>query len=60
MIVGEADEPVISLNEEAFAQLRCVKRLEIVPDATHLFEETGALELVAELAARWFGDNLLA
>lgn len=58
LIVGGADEPVIPLNEEAYAKLRCVRRLEIISEATHLFEEPGALELVAELAARWFGEYL--
>lgn len=60
LIVGGADEPVIPLNEEAYAKLRCVRRLEIVSEATHLFEEPGALELVAELAARWFSEYLPA
>ncbi len=58
LIVGAADTPVIPLNERAFARLRGVKRLEFVPDATHLFEEPGALDLVSELAARWFGEYL--
>jgi pimeloyl-ACP methyl ester carboxylesterase len=59
LIVGGNDAPVIALNELAFAQLRIVKRLEIVPGATHLFPEAGALERVAELAAGWFEANLL-
>jgi dienelactone hydrolase len=54
LIVGELDYPVIALNEEAFARLRCEKRLEIVPRATHLFEEPGTLGQVAVLAANWF------
>jgi putative phosphoribosyl transferase len=54
LIVGSHDEPVIDLNREAFAKLKCEKRLEIVPGATHLFEEPGALERVAELAKAWF------
>jgi dienelactone hydrolase len=54
LIVGGADDQVIALNEEALAQLRCAKRLEIVPRATHLFEEPGALEAVARLAGEWF------
>lgn len=54
LIVGGNDDIVIELNEEAYAQLTCEKRLEIVPDATHLFEEPGTLEVVAELAGRWF------
>ncbi|MEA3199546.1 MAG: putative phosphoribosyl transferase [Thermoplasmata archaeon] len=54
LIVGGDDEPVIGLNEEAFDRMRCEKRLEIVPGATHLFEEPGALDRVADLAAAWF------
>jgi dienelactone hydrolase len=58
LIVGGADDVVIPLNEEAYARLRCVKRLEIVPGATHLFEESGTLDQVANLAARWFAEHL--
>ena len=54
LIVGERDGEVIRLNESAFAELRCQKGLSIVPRATHLFEEPGALEEVARLAANWF------
>lgn len=54
LIVGGRDTPVIELNEEAFAQLRCVKEMRIVPGATHLFEEPGTLDQVAALAADWF------
>ncbi|HEY4501934.1 MAG TPA: dienelactone hydrolase family protein [Candidatus Paceibacterota bacterium] len=54
LIVGGEDHGVIELNERAFAALRCEKKLEIVPGATHLFEESGALERVADLAAEWF------
>ncbi len=54
LIVGERDLPVIAMNEAALARLECVKRLEIVPGATHLFEEPGALEQVALLARAWF------
>jgi putative phosphoribosyl transferase len=60
LIVGGHDEPVIAMNREALAQLRCEKRLEIVPGATHLFEEPGTLESVARLAGRWFRDHLAA
>lgn len=54
LIVGELDEVVIQLNEKVFQQLRCVKQLQIIPGATHLFEEPGTLEEVAHLAATWF------
>lgn len=54
LIVGGMDHPVIEMNQEALAQLGCEKRLEIVPGATHLFEEPGALEEVARLAREWF------
>ena len=58
LIVGGNDTPVIDLNEQAFAQLRCPKELKLVPGATHLFEETGALEKVAQLASDWFATHL--
>lgn len=58
LIVGEYDDVVIGLNEQAYAQLNCVKEMKIVPGATHLFEEPGALEEVARLAAKWFGAFL--
>lgn len=60
LIVGGDDTPVIAMNRDALAQLRCEKRLEIVPGATHLFEEPGTLETVAALAARWFADHFRA
>lgn len=58
LIVGGRDDVVIELNQRAFERLRGVKELVIVPGATHLFEEPGALEEVARLAARWFGRYL--
>jgi dienelactone hydrolase len=58
LIVGEYDEVVIRLNKEALVELRCEKKLEIVPCATHLFEEEGALDRVADLAASWFRRHL--
>ena len=58
LIVGGLDEEVIALNELAFAQLRCQKRLEIVPGATHLFEETDAMDQVTALATHWFKSYL--
>jgi dienelactone hydrolase len=54
LIVGGYDYPVIEMNQSALAQLRTEKQLEIVPRATHLFEESGALEQVAQLASQWF------
>lgn len=54
LIVGGDDVPVIALNRKALDALRTVKRLEIVPGATHLFEEPGTLEEVARLARDWF------
>jgi pimeloyl-ACP methyl ester carboxylesterase len=58
MIVGGDDEPVIELNELAKGQMRAETRLEIVPGATHLFEEPGALEEVSRLAIKWFRQHL--
>jgi putative phosphoribosyl transferase len=58
LIVGGDDAGVIELNEQAYAELGCEKRLEIVPGATHLFEEPGTLEEVARLAAQWFTRHL--
>jgi len=60
LIVGGADYGVIELNEKAYRLLRCEKSLKIVPGATHLFEEPGALEEVARLAADWFRRHLAA
>lgn len=54
LIVGELDFPVIEWNEESFKRLACVKGIELVTGATHLFQEPNALEQVAELAATWF------
>ncbi|MBU6442716.1 MAG: dienelactone hydrolase family protein [Alphaproteobacteria bacterium] len=59
LIVGGADFGVIELNQDAFRQLQCVKALEIVPEATHLFPEPGALEAVTGYAARWFKQHLV-
>lgn len=58
LIVGGADLPVLRLNEQALTKLRCEKHLAVVPGAGHLFEEPGALEEVARLAAEWFGRYL--
>jgi putative phosphoribosyl transferase len=58
LIVGGRDRPVIALNKEALARLRCEKRLIIVPGATHLFEEPGTLDEVIGHAADWFHTHL--
>ena len=58
LIVGGWDDVVIDLNRQAYDLLRCEKKLEIVPGATHLFEEPGTLELAAEHAAKWFEARL--
>ena len=58
LIIGGVDHEVIELNEQAYAHLSCEKSLVIVPEATHLFEDTGALEQVAQLASSWFITHL--
>lgn len=58
LIVGGRDEVVIGLNRRAMGRLHAEHRLEIVPGATHLFEESGALEQVVGLAAGWFPAHL--
>ena len=60
LVVGGRDETVLELNREAYERLPCEKRLDVVPGATHLFEERGALEQVATLAADWFASWLLS
>ncbi len=60
LIVGGKDDRVIQLNEEALAQLRCSREMVIIPGATHLFPEPGALEEVARLARDWFLPRLSA
>jgi putative phosphoribosyl transferase len=58
LIVGGNDDVVIELNEQARDKMRCEVKLEIIPRATHLFEEPGALEKVAKLASDWFSLHL--
>lgn len=60
LVVGGRDHVVLKLNRQAQALLKCENKLEIVPGATHLFEEPGALERVIELARRWFHQYLPA
>src|SRR5688500_16880523 len=59
LIVGGDDVPVIEMNRDAMRHTTCEVRLEIIPHATHLFEEAGALERVAELAGEWFRRHLV-
>jgi pimeloyl-ACP methyl ester carboxylesterase len=59
LIVGERDEPVVELNRQAFSRLSGEHGLQIIPGATHLFEEPGALNDVARLATTWFLDHLV-
>jgi putative phosphoribosyl transferase len=58
LIVGEKDEVVLELNEEAIEMLDCEKMLAVVPEATHLFEEPGTLQEAARFAAAWFREHL--
>ena len=58
LIVGGWDHQVIQLNEKAYQELKCHRKLEIVPEASHLFEEPGKLEQVADIAAAWFNKWL--
>jgi putative phosphoribosyl transferase len=58
LVVGGADPEVLELNRQAAARLAGEHRLAVVPGATHLFEEEGALDAVARLAGAWFADHL--
>jgi len=58
LIVGGQDEPVIELNEQAYARISAEKHMEIIPGATHLFEEPSTLEQVAGMARDWFEQHL--
>jgi pimeloyl-ACP methyl ester carboxylesterase len=59
LLVGGRDTPVIALNRDAFAQLRCEKQLRVVPGAGHLFDEPGTIEQVAQQAADWFEQHFI-
>lgn len=59
LIVGSRDYVVIELNEQAYMNLKCYKKLEIIDGATHLFEEPGKLEEVAYLASKWFTEHIV-
>ena len=54
VIVGDDDQPVIEMNQATYELLTCEKKLVIIPDATHLFEEPATLEQVADRACSWF------
>lgn len=58
LIVGSLDETVVLLNQQAYDRMLCERRMVVVPGATHLFEEPGALDQVADLAADWFDRHL--
>ena len=58
LIVGSLDHDVLALNKLAYDKLSCTKRLEIIQDASHLFEEAGKMEEVSSLACNWFGKYL--
>ncbi|MBC8757639.1 dienelactone hydrolase family protein [Kordia sp. YSTF-M3] len=60
LIVGGDDTIVIQLNKQAYQKLQCERSLEIIPNATHLFEEKGKLETVAISAAKWFAEKINA
>jgi alpha-beta hydrolase superfamily lysophospholipase len=57
LLVGGADHGVVELNEAAYERLRCAKELQVVPGATHLFEQPGALDRVSQAAAQWFSRH---
>jgi putative phosphoribosyl transferase len=59
LVVGGADTQVLELNEDALRHMHCTRELVVVPGATHLFEEAGALERVSDLAASWFNRHLV-
>jgi putative phosphoribosyl transferase len=59
LIVGQLDVPVIQMNKQAFDQLNCIKEMKIIPGATHLFEESGKLVEVAEMAIEWYEKYLV-
>jgi len=58
LIVGSLDYEVLKLNREAYAQLTCEKRLEVIEGASHLFEEKGTMERVCKVATEWFNTHL--
>ena len=59
LIVGDRDETVLDLNQQALAMMHCERELRIIPDASHLFEEKGKLEQVAQISAHWFNKHMI-
>lgn len=59
LIVGSLDTDVLEMNKAAYRELACEKKLEVVPEASHLFEEPGKMEFVSELAGKWFEKYLM-
>jgi len=59
LIVGSLDDVVINLNQQAYQSLKCIKKMEIIDGASHLFEEPGKLEEVANLASKWFIEHIV-
>jgi len=60
LIVGEMDKLILELNRESYSLLKCTKSMEVIPNASHLFEESGVLEQAARIAGGWFQDHLTA
>ena len=58
LLVGSLDQEILTLNSKAFARLECVKKLQIIEGASHLFEEPGKLTEIANVAASWFDKYL--
>ncbi|MDC6352105.1 alpha/beta hydrolase [Zeaxanthinibacter sp. PT1] len=58
LIVGELDQTVLGLNQRAYSNLNCIKKLEVIPGASHLFGEKGKLDIVVDLANNWFSEHM--
>ena len=58
LIAGENDPDILALNRSAYTQIRSVKKLSVIKDASHLFEEPGCMDSVAQLATEWFTRHL--
>jgi putative phosphoribosyl transferase len=60
LVVASGDPELVDINRQAFGRLRCVKRIDVVPRATHHFLEAGTLDVVGQLANEWFAEHLMA